>query len=434
MSQATELDPRSPRARLTAFFDDGQFTTITPEDDRGVWAAVGRANGTHVVAFATDPTVLASTAAPQDEDADDVAVVTPFLVTAFDHEASEIDDSPNPSPGSQVGGAHGKRFFEGGASAKGGDPTTDAQKNRKKKKVTGEGMSAAGAGGLSAANKDLPPLAMIPSTQQQGAGAGAGVGSGQEQGLKAGREKNPQVVDDVRRMLEVQQKPQRGNGDGKRKATRGDGGRDGRDSDSQLDSEDRLDLESVGSHSTVRSNVNAATSSNKPQQQQQQQHAAAKNASYSSATATAAATIAATSATATTATVATAAITATTAAASNRVVTTERLQELLIEVHQDKADAEWSPSAAAAAASSNPTAAVTATTAAAAAAAVTPAVVIAPPTGPRPFNTLGRVWFPYTTEDGYDYFLTTDPATGEVHSQWEDPRTHGFIEEYAEEG
>ena len=57
MSQATELDPRSPRARLTAFFDDGQFTTITPEDDRGVWAAVGRANGTHVVAFATDPTV-----------------------------------------------------------------------------------------------------------------------------------------------------------------------------------------------------------------------------------------------------------------------------------------------------------------------------------------------------------------------------------------
>ncbi len=53
----TELDPRSPRARLTAFFDDGEFTTITPEDDRGVLAAVGRANGTNVVAFATDPTV-----------------------------------------------------------------------------------------------------------------------------------------------------------------------------------------------------------------------------------------------------------------------------------------------------------------------------------------------------------------------------------------
>lgn len=53
----SELDPRSPRVRLTAFFDDGEFTTITPEDDRGVLAAVGRANGTHVVAFATDPTV-----------------------------------------------------------------------------------------------------------------------------------------------------------------------------------------------------------------------------------------------------------------------------------------------------------------------------------------------------------------------------------------
>ena len=53
----TELDPRSPRARLTRFFDDGQFTAITPEDDRGVLVAVGRADGTHVVVFATDPTV-----------------------------------------------------------------------------------------------------------------------------------------------------------------------------------------------------------------------------------------------------------------------------------------------------------------------------------------------------------------------------------------
>ena len=52
-----ELDPRHPRVRLGAFFDDGEFTEITPADDRGVLAAVGRANGTHVVAFATDPTV-----------------------------------------------------------------------------------------------------------------------------------------------------------------------------------------------------------------------------------------------------------------------------------------------------------------------------------------------------------------------------------------
>ena len=54
---ATELDPRSPRARLMNLFDGGEFTLITPEDDRGVLAAVGRANGTNVVAFCTDPTV-----------------------------------------------------------------------------------------------------------------------------------------------------------------------------------------------------------------------------------------------------------------------------------------------------------------------------------------------------------------------------------------
>ena len=56
-AEPTEIDPRSPRARLTAFFDDGEFTTITPEDDRGVLAAVGRANGANVVVFVTDPTV-----------------------------------------------------------------------------------------------------------------------------------------------------------------------------------------------------------------------------------------------------------------------------------------------------------------------------------------------------------------------------------------
>ena len=50
-------DPRAPRTRLSQLFDDGVFTTITPEDDRGVLAAVGRVHGTHAVAFATDPTV-----------------------------------------------------------------------------------------------------------------------------------------------------------------------------------------------------------------------------------------------------------------------------------------------------------------------------------------------------------------------------------------
>ncbi len=60
MTQAaadTELDPRQPLVRLGKFFDNGEFTTITPVDDRGVIAGVGLANGTHVVAFATDPTV-----------------------------------------------------------------------------------------------------------------------------------------------------------------------------------------------------------------------------------------------------------------------------------------------------------------------------------------------------------------------------------------
>lgn len=57
MTADTELDPRSPLVRLGNFFDNGEFETITPVDDRGVIAAVGRANGTHVVAFATDPTV-----------------------------------------------------------------------------------------------------------------------------------------------------------------------------------------------------------------------------------------------------------------------------------------------------------------------------------------------------------------------------------------
>lgn len=52
-----DVDPRSPRVRLEAFFDPGSFEPITPEDDRGVLAGVGTVNGAGVVAFATDPTV-----------------------------------------------------------------------------------------------------------------------------------------------------------------------------------------------------------------------------------------------------------------------------------------------------------------------------------------------------------------------------------------
>jgi len=54
---AAELDPRSPLVRLAAFYDDGAFTPITPVDDCGMLAAVGRVDGSEVVAFCSDPTV-----------------------------------------------------------------------------------------------------------------------------------------------------------------------------------------------------------------------------------------------------------------------------------------------------------------------------------------------------------------------------------------
>src|SRR5205085_10145265 len=56
-TDATALDPRSPRARLTAFFDDDSFEAITPADDSGVLAGGGRVPGTTAVAFSSDPTI-----------------------------------------------------------------------------------------------------------------------------------------------------------------------------------------------------------------------------------------------------------------------------------------------------------------------------------------------------------------------------------------
>jgi acetyl-CoA/propionyl-CoA carboxylase carboxyl transferase subunit len=53
----TALDPRSPRARLTALFDEGTLDTITADDDSGVLVGVGRMLGTTAVAFACDPTI-----------------------------------------------------------------------------------------------------------------------------------------------------------------------------------------------------------------------------------------------------------------------------------------------------------------------------------------------------------------------------------------
>src|SRR5450432_198459 len=56
-STDTALDPRSPRARLTALFDDDSFQAITADDDSGVLAGTGRMLGTAAVAFASDPTI-----------------------------------------------------------------------------------------------------------------------------------------------------------------------------------------------------------------------------------------------------------------------------------------------------------------------------------------------------------------------------------------
>ena len=51
-------DPRNPVLRLTALFDEGTLELITPDDDSGMLAAVGRVDGTSVVAFCSDATVM----------------------------------------------------------------------------------------------------------------------------------------------------------------------------------------------------------------------------------------------------------------------------------------------------------------------------------------------------------------------------------------
>ncbi|MFT3871369.1 MAG: carboxyl transferase domain-containing protein [Nocardioides sp.] len=53
-----EQDPRNPRHRLAALLDPDTLELITPDDDSGMLAAVGRVNGTPVVAFCSDATVM----------------------------------------------------------------------------------------------------------------------------------------------------------------------------------------------------------------------------------------------------------------------------------------------------------------------------------------------------------------------------------------
>ncbi len=52
-----ELDPRHPRVRLEALFDNGSFTAITASDDSGMLAGTGRIDGAPSVAFCSDPLV-----------------------------------------------------------------------------------------------------------------------------------------------------------------------------------------------------------------------------------------------------------------------------------------------------------------------------------------------------------------------------------------
>ena len=53
----TDVDPRAPIARLTAFFDHDSLTLLSDIDDSGALAGIGHVHGAPVVAFATDPTV-----------------------------------------------------------------------------------------------------------------------------------------------------------------------------------------------------------------------------------------------------------------------------------------------------------------------------------------------------------------------------------------
>ena len=53
-----EEDPRFPVHRLNALFDEGTCELLTPVDDSGMLAAIGRTHGKTVVAFCSDPTIM----------------------------------------------------------------------------------------------------------------------------------------------------------------------------------------------------------------------------------------------------------------------------------------------------------------------------------------------------------------------------------------
>lgn len=53
-----EEDPRNPKFRLAALLDDGTMSLLSPDDDSGMLAATGSINGSPVVAFCSDATVM----------------------------------------------------------------------------------------------------------------------------------------------------------------------------------------------------------------------------------------------------------------------------------------------------------------------------------------------------------------------------------------
>src|SRR5690349_1670723 len=53
-----EQDPRNPVTRLTSLLDEGSLELFTPDDDSGMVAAIGAVDGTRVVAFCSDATVM----------------------------------------------------------------------------------------------------------------------------------------------------------------------------------------------------------------------------------------------------------------------------------------------------------------------------------------------------------------------------------------
>lgn len=53
-----EEDPRNPNLRLAALLDEGSIELLTPDDGSGMLAATGTINGSRVVAFCSDATIM----------------------------------------------------------------------------------------------------------------------------------------------------------------------------------------------------------------------------------------------------------------------------------------------------------------------------------------------------------------------------------------